>query len=117
MRMSYWSSDVCSSDLIDEVELAITQFTATGKPFAERIEAVGLRLQLAQPRGHGIEIAIGTGAHITQGCVLLVQTCLHRRQLGPRRGIEAASKEAKGKSKHHDQDQTRRSEEHTSEPP
>src|SRR3546814_10977384 len=33
--------------------------------------------------------------------------CSSDLQLGPRRGIEAASKEAKGKSKHHDQDQTR----------
>src|SRR5690606_35050805 len=46
------------ADRLVEVELAILQLPDAGQPLAQRIEPVGLGLQLAQARGQGVDLAL-----------------------------------------------------------
>ena len=53
-----------------EVELAVLQLAHAGQAVAQRVEAVGLRLQFAQARGHGVDFLLGAAADLFEFGVL-----------------------------------------------
>src|SRR3546814_13002021 len=68
MRMSDWSSDVCSSDLTVQPAMLVHDFRAWAQPQVKGIAQHDLRVDVLElVRHHGLDAAVGTHGHEDRG--------------------------------------------------
>ena len=90
-------ADAAKRDLLVEVELAVAQVADLGQALAQRVEAVGLGLQLGHAGGQGVDLALGRAAGVFDRRTLAVQLGL---QAGDLRRAHAGAGQHAGHGDH-----------------
>src|SRR3546814_12786239 len=88
MRISDWSSDVCSSDLLDYLDATCPLVSKVHRQ-AERLVASGRHIVFIGHRGH--PEVIGTFGQVPPGSMTLVETVAAAQPLVPADQIGRAS--------------------------